>query len=102
MHSTVSPVFYLHELATVSLLCTVDRAAVSPLVCPGPPEALESFLFSHPAILDITDAKFLKFAESCLERINIMEFEAATGGCDWMCMECSAVSISMLKLGIKV
>ena len=38
-------------------------------------EALQNYLWKHPALLDVTDKKLLKFTESCLERVDMLEFK---------------------------
>ena len=38
-------------------------------------QALQNYLWQHPALLDVTDKKLLKFTESCLERVDMLEFK---------------------------
>lgn len=41
-------------------------------------EALQNYLWKHPALLDVTDKKLLKFTESCLERVDMLEFKVSS------------------------
>ena len=46
-------------------------------------EALQNYLWKHPALLDVTDKKLLKFTESCLERVDMLEFKVISWDPPW-------------------